>query len=78
MEAAQAHLSLHLSKYHIVGYHMSRLKYLICFLFFSTVFQPYNVGNGHAGTVSQACLDIFLKSSSKACNKTVFFTMRHI
>ena len=26
-EAAQAHLSLHLSKYHIVGNHMSRLNY---------------------------------------------------
>ena len=25
--AAQAHLNLHLSKYHIVGNHMSRLKY---------------------------------------------------
>ena len=27
-EAAQAHLSLHLSKCHIVGNHMSRLNYL--------------------------------------------------
>ena len=28
MEAAQARLSLHLSKYHIVGNHMSWLMYL--------------------------------------------------
>ena len=29
MEAAQARLNLHLSKYNIVGNHMSRLKYLL-------------------------------------------------
>ena len=29
-EAAQAHLSLHLSKCHIVGNHMSRLNYESC------------------------------------------------
>ena len=28
-EAAQARLSLHISKYHIVGNHMSRLNYLL-------------------------------------------------
>ena len=30
-EAAEARLSLHLSKWHIIGNHMSRLKYTLIF-----------------------------------------------
>ena len=38
MEAAQAHLSLHLSKCHIVGNHMSRLKVILtCATLFGVV-----------------------------------------
>ena len=38
-ETAQARLSLHLSKCHIVGNHMSRLNYVYAILI--TLYQPF-------------------------------------